>query len=84
MLPAYPALKGSKIATGDIKTHIDMVLFGKKNTAMMAFGKILNNDDIAAVITYERNAWGNNTGDVVTPERVRDERVSPTLSSRHS
>ena len=26
--------------------------------------------DIAAVVTYERNAWGNNKGDMVTPKDV--------------
>ena len=26
--------------------------------------------DIAAVVTYERNAWGNNKGDMVTPKEV--------------
>ncbi|MEJ2344143.1 MAG: cytochrome c oxidase subunit II, partial [Gammaproteobacteria bacterium] len=34
------------------------------------FAKQLNNLDIAAVVTYERNAWGNNTGDVIQPRDV--------------
>jgi cytochrome c oxidase subunit 2 len=71
MPPAYPALKDGKITTGELKQHMAVVLEGKKGTAMAAFGKLLNNDDIAAVITYERNAWGNNTGDVVMPETVK-------------
>jgi len=25
---------------------------------------------LAAIITYERNAWGNDTGDVVTPSQI--------------
>jgi cytochrome c oxidase subunit 2 len=32
---------------------------------MQAFGKQLSLQEIAAVITYERNAWDNNTGDLV-------------------
>ena len=37
---------------------------------MAAFGKQLSEVDIASVITYERNAWGNNDGDMVTPQEV--------------
>lgn len=69
--PAFPALDGSKIATGDKKAHIDIVLKGKSGTAMAAFGKQLSDTDIAAVVTYERNAWGNKTGDAVQPGEVK-------------
>ena len=69
--PAFPALDGSKIATGDKNAHIDMVLNGKAGTTMAAFGKQLSDTDIAAVITYERNAWGNKTGDAVQPAEVK-------------
>lgn len=62
---AIPALKGSVIATKDIPAHIHMVVFGKPATAMQAFGKQLTTSELAAVITYERNAWGNNTGELV-------------------
>jgi len=69
--PTFPALKGSKIAAGDIAAHLDIVINGSKNNPVMAaWGKQLNDLDIAAVITYERNAWGNNTGDVVQPKAV--------------
>ena len=69
--PAFPALKGSAIATGDIAVHLDMVLNGsKKNAAMAAFASQLTKTEIAAVVTYERNAWGNNTGDLVQPAAV--------------
>ena len=69
--PAFPALDGSKIAIGDMNAHIDMVLNGKAGTAMAAFGKQLSDTDIAAVVTYERNAWGNKTGDAVQPAEVK-------------
>ena len=71
MPPAFPALDGSKIATGDKKAHIDIVLKGKPGTAMSAFAKQLSDTDIAAVVTYERNAWGNKTGDAVQPAEVQ-------------
>jgi len=71
MAPVFPALKGSAIAKGDIAVHVDMVLNGsKKNPAMAAFGGQLTKTQIAAVVTYERNAWGNNTGDLVQPADV--------------
>ena len=71
MPPAFPALDGSKVATGDKAAHIDMVLKGKPGTAMSAFAKQLSDTDIAAVVTYERNAWGNKTGDAVQPAEVQ-------------
>ena len=69
----FPALKGSKIATlADQKaTHIDIVLNGKAGTAMQAFGKQLSLQEIAAVISYERNAWDNNTGDLIQAADVQ-------------
>jgi cytochrome c oxidase subunit 2 len=60
-----PGLKGSAMVTNDIPAHIHIVVEGKPGTAMQAFGKQLSNSELAAVITYERNAWGNNTGDVI-------------------
>ena len=68
--PMFPALKGSKIATGPIAEHLNIVVNGKPGTAMAAFGKQLSEVDIAAVVTYERNAWGNNKGDMVSPKDV--------------
>ncbi|MGY8625435.1 cytochrome c oxidase subunit II [Chromobacterium violaceum] len=68
----FPALDGSPIATGDKAGHIEIVLFGgKKNPAMAAWGKQLSDTDIAAVITYERNSWGNHTGQAVQPKEVK-------------
>jgi cytochrome c oxidase subunit 2 len=70
--PAFPALKGSRIALEDMAAHLDIVVNGKSGTSMQAFGDQLSEVDIAAVITYERNAWGNNTGEMVTPRQVFD------------
>lgn len=67
---AFPALKGSKIATGPVKDHLEIVVNGKVGTAMQAFGSQLSEVDLAAIITYERNAWGNAAGDLVQPVDV--------------
>ncbi len=67
----FPAIAGSKIATGDVKEHINIVMNGKAGTAMQAFGAQLSDSDLAAVITYERNAFGNNTGDLVQPATIK-------------
>ena len=69
--PTFPALKDSVIATQDEKAHIDIVLNGKAGTAMQAYAAQLSAVDLAAVITYERNAWDNNTGDVVAPQFIQ-------------
>lgn len=70
MPPTFPALDGSKIVNGPVDEHIKQVLFGKPNTAMAAFGASLSDADIAAVVTFERNHWGNKTGAVVQAEQV--------------
>lgn len=67
----FPALKGSKITLGPIKDHLSIVMNGKPGTAMQAYAQQLNDADIAAVVTYERNAIGNNTGDIVQPSAVK-------------
>ncbi len=74
--PTFPALKGSPIATGPAAAHIDRVLHGKRNTAMQAFLDQLSDQELADVITYERNAFGNNTGSIVTPEDIKAARVA--------
>lgn len=68
---AFPALKGSAIATGPKAAHVDIVMHGKPGTAMSAFAGQLNDIDLAAIITYERNAWGNSTGDLVQPSEIK-------------
>ena len=66
----FPALVGGKIATGEPKAHIDIVLKGKPGTAMQAYAAQLNDADLAAVITFERNSWGNSAS-VVQPADVK-------------
>jgi cytochrome c oxidase subunit 2 len=66
----FPALNGSKVVTGPKAAHLDVVFNGRPGTAMAAFGKQLSDLDIAAVVSYERNSWGNKTGDAVQPREV--------------
>jgi cytochrome c oxidase subunit 2 len=66
----FPAIAGGPIATGDVAGHIDIVVNGKAGTAMQAFGEQLSAVDLAAIITYERNGFGNNVGDMVQPADV--------------
>jgi cytochrome c oxidase subunit II len=72
--PAFPPLDGSKIATGPVAAHLDVVLNGVvrngQATAMVAWKNTLSPTEIAAIVTYERNAWGNHVGDVVQPSQV--------------
>ncbi|PRD35056.1 UNVERIFIED_CONTAM: Cytochrome c oxidase subunit 2 [Trichonephila clavipes] len=61
----FPALKGSQLILNDRQAHIEIIVNGKAGTAMQAFGKQLSLKELAAVITYTRNAFDNNTGDAV-------------------
>jgi cytochrome c oxidase subunit II len=65
--PTFPALAGSKLATGDKAGHINIVLKGKPGTAMASFAR-LSDAEIAAVVTHERTSWGNNGGEVQPAE----------------
>jgi cytochrome c oxidase subunit 2 len=66
----FPGMINSKITIGPAADHIDIVVNGKAGTAMQAFGAQLNDADLAAVITYERNSWGN-AASVVQPADVK-------------
>jgi cytochrome c oxidase subunit 2 len=66
--PAFPALKGSVVVKGPVDQHIQLVLKGKNAMPPQA---TLSDLDLAAIITYERNAWDNNTGDVVQSAKVK-------------
>ena len=68
--PVYPAIAGSEIATGPVRDHLEIVYNGRAGTAMAAFGAQLTPTELAAVTHYQRNAFGNSTGDVVQPQDV--------------
>nr|WP_194436488.1 cytochrome c oxidase subunit II [Vibrio fluminensis] len=69
---AFPAIKGSAVATGDVDQHIDIIVNGRSGTAMQAFASQLTEQEIAAVVTYQRNAFDNNTGDVVQASDINN------------
>jgi cytochrome c oxidase subunit 2 len=68
----FPALDGSKVANGPLAEHVNIVLKGKG--AMPPWGTALNDVEIASVITFERNSWGNHTADILQPKQVADAR----------
>jgi cytochrome c oxidase subunit 2 len=70
MPPVFPAMKNSKIVLGPVEKHIDIVLHGKPGTAMQAFKDQYSDEELAAIITYERNAFGNNTNTLVQPADI--------------
>ena len=65
----FPALNGSAIVNGPASEHVNIVLNGKN--MMPVFKAQLNDVDIAASVTYERNSWDNSTGDVIQPSVVK-------------
>lgn len=76
--PAFPALSASKIVNAPNfddagalmkDSHVDRVFNGKG--MMPAWKGTLSDADIAAVVTYERNAFGNNMGDLVQPSQIK-------------
>ncbi len=66
---AFPALAGSQMVNGPQEPHIGILLNGKNG--MPAWKATLNDTEIAAVITYTRNIWGNKPEDnIVQPAEV--------------
>ena len=70
-LPTYPSLVGSKAVTGSKDAYIALLLKGKN--AMPAWTQ-LSDIELAAVMTYTRNNWGNKTGDAVHPGEFKSAR----------
>ena len=80
MPPAFPALAGSAVIKGPLlgkdgkilkDSHVDRVMNGKAGTAMQAFRNTLSDVELAAVITYERNSFGNRQGDMIQPAQIK-------------
>ena len=70
--PVFPALADSALVTGARDEHLRVVYEGVQGTAMQAFGRQLDAAQLAAVVHYERHAWGNNADDVTQPRDVID------------
>jgi len=75
--PVFPSLVGTEVVTGPKDAHIDLILNGVPGTAMQAFGNQLDAAQVAAVTHYERNAWGNDSGDVTQPADVVARKEAP-------
>ena len=72
---SFPALEGSKVVLGPAAEQIHVLLNGRPNTAMASF-KSLNDVELAAVMTYTRHAWGNNSPEgLVQPKVVAEARA---------
>jgi mono/diheme cytochrome c family protein len=79
----FPPLKGSGVVNKDnAAQHIRVILYGMKGAraggviyaaAMPPFAGALSNDDIVAIVNYERSSWGNR-GKPVTAALVAAER----------
>ncbi len=73
--PVFPALVGSQVVMSDSAKQIEILMEGVQGSAMAAFGDSYSEIDIAAVITYTRQAWSNgDNGDgvIVTPKDIVD------------
>ena len=70
MPPAFPPLAGSKIVLGPSDQQINVLLNGRTGTAMQSFAR-LSNSDIAAVITFTKNSFGNSVGKVIQPAEIK-------------
>jgi cytochrome c oxidase subunit 2 len=70
LAPAFPALKGSEVVNGPIDEQINVVMNGRSGTAMQAWGNTLSPSDIAAALTYTRNAFGDEADAVVQPQTI--------------
>ncbi len=66
----FPSLVDDPVVTGDMDDEVEFVMEGKG--MMPAFGKMLNAVDLAAVITYTRNSFGNHMEDNIQPARVQE------------
>lgn len=73
--PAFPALANNDQVIDDLDWHIDRIVNGVSGTAMPAFRSTLNPVEIAAVVTYTRNAWDSDTGDAVQPATIAEKIV---------
>ncbi len=66
----FPAIAGSEVVTGDIGQHANTILHGVNDTPMQAFSSRLSDTELAAVVTYQRNALGNAVGDSLQPTEI--------------
>ena len=71
--PIFPALAGSEIVMFDKGRNVEILMEGVQGAAMQSFANQLSEVDMAAVITYTRQAWGNaknGDGEYVVPSDI--------------
>lgn len=90
--PTFPPLAGSEWAKGNEERIIRIVLHGlngpitvegkEYNNVMPALGGVLNDEQIANVLSYVRSEWGNTAPEVqpATVAKIRAETASHTAS----
>jgi len=71
--PIKPLDGSATVLNADHKLQLHVVLNGQNNGAMPSW-KQLSDTDIAAVVTFTKNAWSNKTGQLVQPAEVLAER----------
>ena len=71
--PIFPALAGSDIVMFDKNRNVEILMEGVQGAAMQSFANQLSEVDMAAVISYTRQAWGNaekGDGEYVVPSDI--------------
>jgi cytochrome c oxidase subunit 2 len=71
--PIFPALAGRDIVMFDKDRNVEILMEGVQGAAMQSFANQLSEVDMAAVITYTRQAWGNaenGDGEYVVPSDI--------------
>lgn len=68
----FPPLQHSRVVTSPLNETIVYVARGVSGTPMQGFGKILDDTSLAAIITYIRQAWGN--------DKINIQRSLPTVA----
>jgi cytochrome c oxidase subunit 2 len=69
----FPALDGSKVVLGPKADQYNILLNGKG--AMPKWAGVIPDGDIAAVMTYTRNSWGNKSGEITQTQEIITARV---------
>ncbi|NDY94800.1 cytochrome c oxidase subunit II [Wenzhouxiangella limi] len=72
--PAFPALVSNGVPSGDLKSQLQTVLHGREGTAMDGFRDRLQPQDIAAALTFARNAWNDEgtEGEIIQPASIAE------------
>ncbi len=78
-----PTLLGSEFALGSPEVPVRILINGKEGPVglMPPLGAVLNDDQIAAVLTYVRREWGQD-GSPIDPATVRQVRAATAERSR--